>query len=113
MITHAACGAAQSSVMLMMRYNDAQSITHMRTTVDLSELLLRNAKKRAAQRGVTLSVVVEDALRQSLSARVPETSAEFKLVTVKGKLVRPDVDLDRTSALLLEDDAQAFRSKRR
>ena len=85
----------------------------MRTTVDLSEPLLRNAKKRAAQGGVTLSVVIENALRQHLSARVVEPAAEFKLETVKGRLVKPDLDLDRTSALLLDEDERGFRGKRR
>ena len=33
----------------------------MRTTVDLSEPVLRSAKRLASERGVTLSVVVEDA----------------------------------------------------
>jgi hypothetical protein len=38
----------------------------MKTTLNLDEGLLREAKKRAAERGTTLTRVVEDALRESL-----------------------------------------------
>jgi Arc/MetJ-type ribon-helix-helix transcriptional regulator len=80
----------------------------MRTTVDLPEPLLENAKEVAAQRRVTLSQVVQDALRRLLGQAPPETATEFRLYTVKGKLVRADLDMDRTSSLLTMDDEAEF-----
>lgn len=73
----------------------------MRTTVRLSDQLLAQAKKRAADSGRTLTAVIEDALRQSLQRR-PATKrpSSVKLRTVKGSGVRPGVDLDDSSALL-------------
>jgi hypothetical protein len=80
----------------------------MRTTIDLPEPLLHNAKRRAADRGVTLSALVEDALRNHLAARPPKSATAFKLHTVRGRLVRPNLDLDRSSALVTLDDESDF-----
>jgi hypothetical protein len=80
----------------------------MRTTVDLPEPLLENAKEVAGQRRVTLSQVVQDALRGFLGQAPPTTATEFRLHTVKGKLVRADLDLARTSSLLTMDDEAEF-----
>jgi hypothetical protein len=80
----------------------------MRTTIDLPEPLIQNAKRRASERRVTLSALVEDALRSHLAARPKRSDAPFRLHTVRGKLVRPDLDLDRTSALVVLDDESEF-----
>jgi predicted transcriptional regulator len=73
----------------------------MRTTVRLSDQLLAQAKKRAADSGRTLTAVIEDALRQSLQRRpAAKRPSSVKLRTVKGSGVRPGVDLDDSSALL-------------
>ena len=42
-------------------------VTNMKTTVDIADSLLRRAKERAAQRGVTLKAVIEDSLRDALN----------------------------------------------
>lgn len=85
----------------------------MRTTVDLPGPLLNNAKRRAAERGVTLSAIIEDALRSHLASKRAASAPPFQLFTVKGRLVRPELDLDRTSALLVEDDAARFISEKK
>ena len=81
----------------------------MRTTIDIPEPLLQSAKALAADRRITLSAVVEDALRGHLTQRPQRDTPLFRLHTVRGRPVRPDLDLDRTSALLLEGDEAAFR----
>ena len=43
----------------------------MRTTVDLNDQLLRDAKKRAAEEGRPLRAVIEEALRTMIHARGP------------------------------------------
>jgi hypothetical protein len=83
----------------------------MRTTVTLPDPLLRNAKRTAAARGVTLSAFVEDAVRAQLARTGEKAPSPFKLHTVRGRLVQPDLNLDRTSALLTLDDESAFKRK--
>jgi len=83
----------------------------MRTTISLPEPLLENAKQFAATRQVTLSVVLEDALRCFLAKPPAQKADRFRLHTVAGRLVDPNMDLDRTSALLMQDDEAAFHGK--
>jgi hypothetical protein len=70
----------------------------MRTTLDLDDELLAAARKRAAERGTTLTAVVEEALAASL-APAPSTAARYRLEwkTHRGRLL-PGVDVaDRNS----------------
>ena len=72
----------------------------MRTTINLDDALLAEAKQVAARTGRTLTAVVEDALRQSLHQR-PQTTREAIELPVFGEGgVRPGVDLDDSAALL-------------
>lgn len=84
----------------------------MRVRISLPEPLFENAKRLAAERGITLSALLEDALRE-LSSRKPASSPASRLHTVRGRLVNPNLDLDRTSALVVAEDEAAFRSHRR
>ncbi len=84
----------------------------MRTTITIDEQLLRAAKRVAAQRGVTLSEVIQDSLRAQLTAKPIGTSRPFKLITFRGRGPRPGVDLDRTSALLEHDDVEQYARSR-
>jgi hypothetical protein len=75
----------------------------MRTTVDLPDHLLLEAKQLAAARRIPLTRVLEESLRAYLAAertRERESAAIPPLPVVRG--VRPvrGVDLDDTSALL-------------
>jgi hypothetical protein len=73
----------------------------MRTTIRLDDALLSEAKKVAAERGSTLTAVIETALRQSFAIR--RTAGKRGRVHLpssgKGGL-RPGVDLDDSAALL-------------
>jgi len=73
----------------------------MRTTIRFDPHLLAAAKQRAAERGVTLTAVLEQALRESL-ARRPAASprSRIRLKTVSGGGTRRGVDLDDSAALL-------------
>ena len=73
----------------------------MRTTIQLDDQLLLEAKKYAAQTGRTLKAVIEDALREALArteATRPQTRVPLK--TFKGRGMQSGVDLDDTSSLL-------------
>lgn len=70
----------------------------MRTTIDLADELLRQAKRRAADDGVALRVVVEAALRAYLSGKQNGTGYKLRWTPDKGSL-RPGVNLEDRSAL--------------
>ena len=76
----------------------------MRTTIEISDELLRQAKKRAADEGTPLRAVVETALRYNLGKRQRMEANNLRLRTEKGRL-RPGVRLhDRDALLDLMDD---------
>jgi len=78
----------------------------MRTTINVDDGLLAEAKRRAAERGTTLTRVIEDALRETLSRAGPAPDGPFRTLTFRGGGLMPGVDLDDNSALLdlLDDD---------
>lgn len=74
----------------------------MRTTVTIQDSLLDAAKRRALEKRVTLSAVVEDALRASLSVQKQEKiSTVCEPWPVYGSSgVQPGVDLRDNAGLL-------------
>jgi Arc/MetJ family transcription regulator len=70
----------------------------MRTTIDLSDELARQAKKRAAEEGVTLREIVERALRGFLGRRGRQAEYSLEWRTEKGRLLS-GVDLDDRDSL--------------
>ena len=75
----------------------------MRTTLDLSDELLRAAKKRAADERIPLREVVEHALRRYLSGRQPRSGYRLRWSTDRGR-VQPGVDLDDRDSLFDASD---------
>jgi hypothetical protein len=72
----------------------------MRTTINLDDDLLTEAKQVAARTGRTLAAVVEDALRESLHRRHRTARRAVELPTFGEGGVQPGVDLDDSAALL-------------
>jgi hypothetical protein len=72
----------------------------MRTTVRLDDSLLREAKSQAARRGVSLTALFEEALREKLT-RGAEVRGDHpaKLPTFRGRGLQPGVDLHRFADL--------------
>jgi hypothetical protein len=71
----------------------------MRTTLDVDDRLLRDAKKRAAERGEPLTRVIEHALRAYLHPpRAQAAPFRLKLLTRKGRAL-PGVDWDDRDSL--------------
>jgi len=65
----------------------------MRTTLDLDDALLRKAKRKAADEGITLTAVIEAALGQYLApARRSGEPFRLDLLTKKGRRV-PGVNI--------------------
>jgi len=71
----------------------------MRTTLNIDDQLLKLAKHQAVEQGISLSMVIENVLRQSLLKPSVERKA-VRLVTAAGSGVKPGVDLDSGRSLL-------------
>ena len=79
----------------------------MRTTLNLDDDLIREVKRRAADRRQTMTQVIEQALREHLVSRpAPPDGYRFDLPTVRGRR-RPGVDFTDRDALyaLMESDS--------
>ena len=70
----------------------------MRTTIDISDELFRQAKKKAAAEGSTLRDIVEAALRVYLTARSKREGYKLRWRTEHGR-IQPGVNLDDRDAL--------------
>ena len=64
--------------------------THMKTTIDIADPLLNQAKKLAAREGKTLKVIVERGLQLVLRERKSRAMFVLKDASVDGKGLRPD-----------------------
>ncbi len=73
----------------------------MKTSIILDDDLVTKAKVYAATTGKTLTAVVEEALREMLARCIVQADRpRVSLTTVKGKGVRPGINLDESAALL-------------
>lgn len=70
----------------------------MRTTINLNDRLLREAKRRAATEGKTLGQVMEQALRAYLAGPRARSSFTLQWRTERGR-IQPGVRLDDRDAL--------------
>ena len=80
--------------------------SHMKTTIDLDDELLRRAKQRAAAAGIPLREYVENALRAQLLPRTRGRSTLSLTVPIVAGKARPAVDVADRDALydLMERD---------
>jgi hypothetical protein len=70
----------------------------MKTTLNIDDELLRAAKKMAADRGITLTRFVENALREALRRRRDGKPFRFRWITERG-VAPPAVDISDRKAL--------------
>lgn len=81
----------------------------MRTTINLDDHVLADARSLARRTGKTLTAVIEDALRERLARRAAsgQPADTFRLHTFTGTGLQPGVDLDNSAALrdLMDDPA--------
>jgi len=75
-------------------------VTHMKTTIDIADAILDDARAVAARDGVTLRALVEEGLREVLGRRRMRR-ARFRLrdASFKGKGLQAGVDLSEWTAI--------------
>ena len=80
--------------------------SHMKTTVEISNPLFREARRLAQERGTTFRAVVESALRREIEAeRAPKKRFRLRKVSFRGEGVQPGIDLsnwDQIRSLIYE-----------
>lgn len=84
----------------------------MRTTVRLDDALLREAKVRAAEQGITFTQLLDESLRERLAVRPPQKkTGPFRLSSYGRRGTRPGVDLDDNRAVrdLMDEDSPQFQ----
>jgi hypothetical protein len=84
-------------------------VNSMKTTLNLDEELLAHAKRRAAERGTTLTHVIEEALRSLLLAPASPQHFRLRLPTVRGDRPPPVDPADRDALYELMDRGQVSR----
>ena len=66
-------------------------VTHMKTTIDLSDSLLEEAKALARARGITLRELVEAGLHEVVDEARHQVRVTYRRHTVKGNGLQPGV----------------------
>jgi hypothetical protein len=64
----------------------------MKTTVEISDSLLREARRLAAREGVTLRALVERGLHRVISETSHGTPFKLRRASFKGKGLHPDLE---------------------
>ena len=83
---------------------------YMRTTMVIDDDLLRRAKKRAADMGITVSDVVNRALREALSQQAPPAALPpFRMVTFGRGQPRVDHRPEELARALEDEDERGLR----
>jgi hypothetical protein len=73
----------------------------MRTTINVSDELLRQVKRLAVERGTTITALVEEALREVVARkRSKVVGSPVTLTTFGSGGLQPGVDLDDSAGLL-------------
>lgn len=64
-------------------------VTHMKTTVDISDSLLDDARKLAAREGSTVRALIEAGLRREIQERKRTGRFRLRRASFKGKGLNP------------------------
>ena len=75
-------------------------VTHMKTTIEIADALLDQARTTAAREGITVRALVEEGLRTVLQQRrARRTRFQLRDASFKGEGVQAGVDLADWSAV--------------
>jgi Arc/MetJ family transcription regulator len=70
-------------------------VTHMKTTVEISDALLAEARAVASREGTTVRALLEEGLRVSLERRKHATRFKLRKATFRGTGLRPGFSSER------------------
>lgn len=70
-------------------------VAHMKTTIDIADALLAEAKAVAAEEGTTVRSLVEEGLRLAIARRQEGKIFRLRRASFAGDGLRPDVTLER------------------
>ena len=73
--------------------------THMKTTIEIAEPILEDAKELARREGVTLRLLVEEGLRSVLAARQSRKKFQLKDAAFQGRGLQDGVEEGRWAAV--------------
>jgi hypothetical protein len=74
-------------------------VTHMKTTIDIADALLTEAKTMATKEGTTVRSLVEEGLRLALARRREGKAFELRPASFGAGGVKADVSLDDWQAI--------------
>jgi hypothetical protein len=69
-------------------------VTHMKTTIDIADALLVEAKSVAAAEGTTVRSLVEEGLRLAIARRQEGAAFKLRPANFRGDGVRSDLSLE-------------------
>jgi Bacterial antitoxin of type II TA system, VapB len=75
-------------------------VTHMKTTIDIADALLAEAKMVAAKEGTTVRALVEEGLRSVLAGHESREGFRLRSAGFRGDGLRPGVTLEQWSEVL-------------
>ena len=81
---------AVMAALCMAIHND--TYTHMKTTIEISDSLLEEAKRLAAKEGTTVRAFVEQGLRRIVAERKSKGAFHLRKASFKGKGLQPGVE---------------------
>lgn len=73
----------------------SDTVTHMKTTIDIADTLLAEAKAIAAAEGTTVRSLVEEGLRLAIARHQEGPGFRLRNASFRGDGVRADVSLER------------------
>ena len=73
-------------------YGSSDMVTHMKTTIDITDGLLAEAKQVATRDDTTLRSLVEEGLRRIIQDRKRKPVFRLREASFRGKGIQPEVD---------------------
>jgi len=83
----------------------------MRTSISLDDRLAERVRRGAADEGLSVSAFIARILDDALKRQEVPPAPPFRLVTVSGDGVYPEVDLDRPRTLIAAEDEARYGSR--
>lgn len=80
-----------SEIAACRRYGCLDMVTHMKTTIEIADTLLIEARQAAARDQTTLRALVEEGLRQVVQERKRTPRFRLREASFRGKGLRPEI----------------------